>query len=227
MKSIILLHGAIGARDQLEPLANQLTKKEFKVFSFSFSGHGKEPFDNDFGIMQFSRELENFIIENNLNQPQIFGYSMGGYVALFLASQKPHLIGSIITLGTKFNWTKEISENEIKQLDPKIISEKVPKFAEALKARHGYDWELLLKRTAEMMISLGNHNLINTELLKKIENKVMIGLASNDSMVSIEETDFVFSHLKNAQRYTLSNAKHPIETVDSKVLADIIVRFLQ
>lgn len=226
MKQIILLHGAIGAKDQLELLANQLSNKTIKVFTFSFSGHGKEPFAKKFGIAQFAQELESFISEHHLIQPTIFGYSMGGYVALYLASKQPLLLGNIITLGTKFNWTKEIAQNEIKQLNPKTILEKVPKFAHALKVRHGEDWENLLRRTADMMIELGENNLIDKELLSRVQNKVLLGLADNDTMVTVEETDFVFSNLKNAKRYTLYNTKHPIETVNIEFLAENIVGFI-
>src|SRR4051812_41740520 len=104
MKDIILLHGAIGAADQLEPL-KALLKEKYKVFTFNFSGHGKMPFQTNFGIEQFALELENFITANNLFQPTIFGYSMSGYVAVYLAHTKPDLLGNIITLGTKWEWS--------------------------------------------------------------------------------------------------------------------------
>lgn len=226
MKSIILLHGALGAKDQLEPLKEALSKINYKVYSFSFSGHGKVPFQKKFGIAQFANELEKFILENKFQQPAIFAYSMGGYVTLYLASQKSDLVGNIVTLGTKFNWTKEIAEKEIKQLDPKVIQEKVPKFAEALKQRHGDDWELLLKRTADMMVELGDNNLMNEELLGKVKSKVMIGLAENDTMVSEQETNDAFLGLQNAQRFSLPNAKHPIETVDVVMLVGVIKDFM-
>jgi esterase/lipase len=35
MKTIILLHGAIGAKDQLEPLANQLKQQGCNVYTLS------------------------------------------------------------------------------------------------------------------------------------------------------------------------------------------------
>ena len=43
MKNIVLLHGAIGAKDQLQPLAD-LLKNDFIVHVFNFSGHGGKPF---------------------------------------------------------------------------------------------------------------------------------------------------------------------------------------
>ncbi len=218
MKNIILLHGAIGAKDQLEPLAAELKQQGYNVFTLSFSGHGQTPFALNFGIEQFSLELEQFIKVNNLDKPTVFGYSMGGYVALYLAHRNPNILGNIITLGTKFEWSPEISEKEIKMLDSKTIIEKVPKFAEALQKRHGQDWELLLQKTAEMILSLGNNNALTLNDFTSIENKVLIGLADKDTMVSLEETTAVYKQLKNGAMYMLPNTKHPIETVDVGLL---------
>ena len=39
MKTILLLHGAIGAADQLQPLA-QVLAAHYNVHTLSFSGHG-------------------------------------------------------------------------------------------------------------------------------------------------------------------------------------------
>lgn len=143
MKHIVLLHGAIGATDQLEPLANALAQKQFSVHRFSFSGHGNTPFQEAFDIAQFAGELDQFIREHALEQPAVFGYSMGGYVALYLAKTKPQMLGTIMTLGTKFAWSPEIAAKEMKMLDADTILHKVPKFAEALKARHGGQWQTL------------------------------------------------------------------------------------
>lgn len=225
MKTIILLHGAIGAKDQLEPLAVELKQQGYNVFTLSFSGHGQTPFQTNFGIEQFALELEQFIKTNNLYKPTVFGYSMGGYVALYLAHQQPALLGNIITLGTKFEWSPAIAQKEVKMLDSKTIIEKVPKFAEALQKRHGNDWELLLQKTAEMMLSLGNKNVLTLNDFTTIENKVLIGLADKDNMVTLEETTAVYKQLKNGAMYMLPNTKHPIETVNVGLLGEMIKVF--
>jgi len=222
MKNIILLHGAIGAKDQLEPIAAELKQQGYNVFTLSFSGHGQIPFATNFGIEQFAWELEQFIKENNLDKPTVFGYSMGGYVALFLAHRNPTILGNIITLGTKFEWNPSIAQKEVKMLDSKTIIEKVPKFAEALQKRHGQDWELLLQKTAEMMLSLGNKNALTLNDFTSIENKVWIGLADKDTMVSLEETTAVYKQLKNGAMYMLPNTKHPIESVNVGLLVRIV-----
>ncbi|MBP7810191.1 MAG: alpha/beta fold hydrolase [Bacteroidia bacterium] len=225
MSSIILLHGAIGAKDQLEPLAKELSANGYQTYSLNFSGHGQTPFQNQFSISQFAEELKLFIDKNNLVKPDVFGYSMGGYVALYLASQNHNLLGNIITLGTKFEWSTEIAAKEIKMLDAKTIAEKVPKFAEALEKRHGDDWQLLLQKTADMMVDLGANNLLNRNAFSQIKSKVLIGLADSDTMVSISETDNAASKIIAAKRYTLANTKHPLETVNVNELVKIISDF--
>lgn len=222
MKNIILLHGAIGAANQLDLLASALKEQNYNVYTFNFSGHGQTPFQNNFGIEQFASELEGFIKVKNLLKPTVFGYSMGGYVALYLAHHQSNLLGNIITLGTKFEWTPEISQKEIKMLNTKTIIEKVPKFAEALQKRHGNNWELLLQKTAEMMLSLGNKNALSLDDFTSIENNVLIGLADKDTMVTLNETTSAYKQLKNGSMYMLPNTKHPIETINVGLLAKII-----
>ncbi len=224
---IILLHGAIGAADQLLPLQTELEKRGATCFPFEFSGHGKTPVNaNGFGIQQFATELKDFILTNHLQQSHVFGYSMGGYVASYLSATEPNLLGNIATLGTKFDWNPETALKESKMLNAEQIELKVPKFSEALATRHGENnWKELLALTAQMMFDLGNHNLLSEEKLKSIENKIMLGLADNDNMVSYEETKHVFNQLKNKQFYMLPNTKHPIESVNIDLLSHLLLDF--
>ena len=75
------------------------------------------------------------------------------------------------------------------------------------------------------MLTLGNKNALSLSDFSVIENKIFIGIADKDSMVSLEETTAVFRQLKNGAMYMLPNTKHPIETVDSKLLVELVNRF--
>jgi pimeloyl-ACP methyl ester carboxylesterase len=225
-RDILLLHGAIGAADQLESLAQMLRSKGLIPHTFNFSGHGGKSMPSGLSITLFAEELKSFIKANQLHTPHVFGYSMGGYVALYLASEDPEMFGQIITLGSKFNWTETIAEKEIKNLNPNVIRTKVPTFAESLQKRHGDNWELLLNKTADMMLVMGKHNPLSAERIERITNRVLIGLADNDAMVSLDETRAVYSRLQNASMYMLPQTKHPIETADIELLSSIIIKFI-
>lgn len=225
MTDLILLHGAIGAADQLHTLATHFKKDAFRVHVLNFSGHGKEPFAEGFGIEAFAGELDHYIHTNKLKTPAVFGYSMGGYVALYLAVTKPGTLGRMATLGTKFDWTPQTAAKEMAMLDPATILAKVPKFAAALEARHGGIWQLLLSKTAAMIEGLGKQPLLTPAVLQAIPNPVCVGLADHDQMVSLEETLSAYRQLQQGCLYVLPNSRHPIEQVDSTLLAQILTHF--
>lgn len=226
MKNLLILHGAIGSKDQFELLKHQLVKK-YNVHSINFSGHGGEVFKSKFNIAQFAEDVLNYLNSKNIESIDVFGYSMGGYVALYLAKNAPKRINKIITLGTKFNWSPEIAQQEIKMLDAEKIEDKIPAFAELLKSRHTpNNWKEVLAKTAEMMLEMGQNNPLTINDYKTIQHQVKIGLADQDEMVTLEETMAVANAIPNALFYQLHNSKHPIEKVDMQQLTHEIMDFI-
>ncbi|MEZ4954623.1 MAG: alpha/beta fold hydrolase [Saprospiraceae bacterium] len=227
MEKLILLHGALGSKEQLEELA-YLLKEKYQVYTFNFSGHGDQPSIEPFSNDLFSENIYQFLSENKIEKCHLFGYSMGGYVALYFANKYPDKIGKIITLATKFNWTLETAAKEIKMLNPNIIEEKVPKFAAVLKARHvANDWKMVLNKTADMMLGLGNGNALKENDLKSIKNEVLIAVGDVDKMVAVDESSWAVENLPNGKLMVLNGVEHPIEKVDRQELSKMILNFIQ
>lgn len=230
-KDLILLHGALGSKVQFEELGN-LLKDDFNIYKFDFSGHGGlEIPESRFSIELFSKDLIEFIKTNNLSEIYIFGYSMGGYVALFayleLLKENINPIKKIITLATKFDWNPETSKKESSMLNPETIELKIPKFAEMLKKRHTEKlWKEVLLKTSDMMIDLGNKPELKEENYSKIEIPVLITIGDNDNMVSIEESQNIAEKIKNCKFKILENTQHPIEKVDTEKLSEEIRNFI-
>lgn len=225
MKTILLLHGAIGSKKQLEPLAGCL-KKNFDVHAINFDGHGNETMPEAFSIERFAGNALTYLETNKLKEVAIFGYSMGGYVALQLAKLHPEKINKIFTLATKFNWTPEIAQQEIKMLDADKIAAKVPAFANELQLRHlPNDWKTVLQKTSEMMVALGNDNPLRLDDYKNIKVPVSLNVGDKDAMVSIEETRKVYENLPNAVFNILQDTPHPIEKINIQNLAVAIEAF--
>lgn len=219
----LLLHGAIGSKDQFTSLKKELEILGHEIYSFNFTGHGDSPLpETPFSIDNFKKELVQFVQLHALENCIVFGYSMGGYIALYTAIEYPSLVRKIVTLGTKLDWSPEIAAHEIKNLNPQKIKEKVPAFAEKLEKTHGSTWTQLLDKTADFMVQLGKETPLNNETLTQISTPVVLGLADHDTMVTLDETCNAFKQLPNASMFMIPNAKHPIETVDCKLLARII-----
>lgn len=222
MEKIVLLHGALGAASQFDTLKTIL-KNRFEIHTLNFDGHGDQTTRNNYSIDLFAQNLKNYLDLNNLNNVIVFGYSMGGYVALTLTQKHPEYFKKIITLGTKFYWTPESAAKEIKMLDAAIIQQKVPAFADSLSRLHTRnDWKIVLQKTADMMVGLGNGNALNDDNFRSIQTKCFIGVGDNDSMVTREETRHIGSLIPNAEFYLLENTIHPIDKLDFERVAELI-----
>jgi pimeloyl-ACP methyl ester carboxylesterase len=224
-QDLILLHGALGSKLQLDPLKSIL-ENNFNVLSFNFEGHGDRSTTNDLSIQRFSENLNEFIAANGLTKPNIFGYSMGGYVALYLEANHPESVGKIMTLGTKFNWNPEGAAKEVRMLSPSIIEEKVPRFAQHLSKIHApNDWKSNMLKTADMMSMMGENPPLNQTLYSKVNSKVLLTLGEKDQMVTREETESVLRQLPNAKLLLFPDFEHPIEKVNLDQLATGITKF--
>lgn len=227
-KPILLLHGALGAKDQLQRFFPVFEENGFTPINLSFQGHGGSTppvsgYSMDAFIQDILSELENKAIKSI----PIFGYSMGGFVSLLLASRFSGRIERLVTLGTKFNWNLETAKKETGMLDPDKIESKVPKFAQALQNRHGAEnWKAVLKSTAQMMTQLGQMNPLTEEALGKVSMPVKILVGEEDQMVSVEESKKVASQISRAQFKVIPNLQHPIEKLSPEIIKAEILPFL-
>ena len=225
---LLFLHGALYTKEEFEPLIAQLGV-QFSVETIDFTGHGTESIPDDpFSMKLFATDVLHWMENQGVDNVDIFGFSMGGYVGLYLARFFPEKIGRVMTLGTKLQWNPETSSREVKMLDPVKIEEKVPRFAETLRRRHGEDsWKTVLAKTAEMMINLGEQPELPYEEFQHIEHPIRLSLGDRDHMVSIEETLEAFRCLPNAELAILPNVGHPLEKVPVDQLSREISLFFR
>lgn len=217
--SLILLHGALGSAEQLSPLAAQL-RSHFDVHVMDFPGHGDEPLgDQPFAFSAFVASVRDYINQQQLKQPLLFGHSMGGMVALLLALEKDCPLRGVITLGTKLGWTAEVAAREVGMMNPDKIEQKVPAFARALEQRHrALDWRRLLEYTQAFTSALGEQPPRLGEWLPGVSVPVFFGVAERDHLVPHEEAQRVVAHLPQGTFWTMAGA-HPLESVEVDALA--------
>ncbi|MBS1911284.1 MAG: alpha/beta fold hydrolase [Bacteroidetes bacterium] len=223
---LLLLHGALGAASQFDGLAGELAA-HFDLHTLNLPGHGGEPIPQEpFSIPGFAGAVGSWLSARGLEGIDVFGYSMGGYVALHMARHAPGSVGRIFTLATKFAWDAQTSARETAMLDPVKIEAKVPAFAEQLRARHAPgDWKDVLAKTSEMMTNLGERNELTGDDLRQVGTEVMVGVGDRDQMVTIEETLAAYRALPAARLIVLPGTPHPLERVSPQRLGREIVGF--
>ncbi|MEL6135551.1 MAG: alpha/beta hydrolase, partial [Bacteroidota bacterium] len=175
MYPILLLHGALGAASLLRPLS-QTWSTDYQVLTPDFPGHGSlAGHKESMTIKSLSDFLIQWMDEQGLSKVAVFGYSMGGYIALVSAFHRPNLFACIATLGTKFDWSPEIATQEMRKLNPEKILTKVPKFATMLTQRHGAaNWQKVVNQTAHLMQDLGETPILTEDTLGQIQTPTHI-----------------------------------------------------
>lgn len=224
---LILLHGALGARAQLDPLARALAP-HFRVHALEFAGHGSMPArGRSFSMDAFAAEVIEAMDAEGVGAALFFGYSMGGYVALQLAHSHPGRVRGVATLGTKFRWDPATAGREAARLDPEVIRTKVPRFAEALAARHELagGWERVVAGTAAMLRDLGDRPLLTDEVLARIEAPVHVIVGDRDATVTVEESRSAAESLAAGDLTVLPGTPHPLEQVDLALLVPVLDGF--
>ncbi len=209
---LLLLHGALGSQEQWQPF-EPLLREHFSLHLLDFEGHGERSLGPEgFRLDTFVQNVCELQDERQLGPLNIFGYSMGGYVAMVLALLEAERVRRICTLGTKLQWSPEIAAREIRGLDPDKIQAKVPRFAEQLQSRHtAHGWRNVLSGTAALMTDLGRDDRLHPDRCSSIGQPLRLGLGDRDTMVTMEETLAVYRAVPGAEMQVFPATPHPLE----------------
>ena len=223
---LLLLHGALGTQNQFDELAGNLTD-DYTVHRFTFEGHGDRPPAHDqFRNEHFVANVLTYLDVHNISQTDIFGYSMGGYVGLTLASAHPGRVNRIFTLGTELLWTPERAARDVKMLDADKIAEKVPAFVHTLESRHtAFGWRNVLAATVEMLNDLGANPRLTEETFQILPHRIRLGVGDQDSAAGVEDTVGVFRLLQRGELQVFPSTPHPFERVEVGMLMGAIKHF--
>jgi pimeloyl-ACP methyl ester carboxylesterase len=227
MKKLLLLHGALGSRLQFDTFVQEAGRKGFEADAINFYGHGgTEVPAEGYRFEAFADDILRYADRNGIDKINMFGYSMGGYAALYFASRYPERAGRIATLNVKFNWDPAGTLRETALLDASKISEKVPAYADKLKKQHGEEgWKDVLRATAQMMEHLSGQPALTDEAIQSITTPVLLSVGDKDTTTSIEETLQVHRKLTGSQLWVLPATPHPFEKVNAMILAEQLAIF--
>jgi pimeloyl-ACP methyl ester carboxylesterase len=226
--TLLLLHGALGSRDQLTPLGALVARRR-PVLPVEFEGHGRTPpRARPFSIDGFVENVVVALDTAGLEKVDVFGYSLGGYVALALALAHPGRVTTVTTLGTRFEWTPEIASREAARFQPDAIRARLPAMADALAETHAAagGWESTAERTAAFIQALGGRAPLSAEALGCIQHRVRIMVGDRDKTVSIEESAAAYRRLPAGELMVLPRTPHAFERVDVYRLADVLIELV-
>ncbi len=224
---LLLLHGALGAVDQFDRLAPLLTA-DFEVHRLDFEGHGQTPLRHEtFHCDYFVTNVSDYLRQQDLDQIDIFGYSLGGYVACALAKVEPARVRRIVTLATKFLWDESVVKREVAYLDAETIKTKVPKFADMLARRHPAEgWEKVIACTRDLLWSNTETGGLTPEFMATLAQPIRVMVGDQDQTVGVAESLAICQALSQGEFEVLPRTIHPFEKVSPERVAFSLQEFL-
>jgi len=109
---LVLLHGAFGVVEGWGGLLASLTQTH-QVILVELQGHGRTgDIDRPLSFGAMADDVAALLRQLKIEQADVFGYSMGGGVALALAIRHPALVRKLAILGTTAGATRDTFEPE-------------------------------------------------------------------------------------------------------------------
>jgi pimeloyl-ACP methyl ester carboxylesterase len=195
--------------------------KGFACDAINFAGHGGFSIPvQGYNFNVFAQDILNYADANKIDKINLFGFSMGGYAALYFAKLHPERVGKIAVCNVKFSWDPLSTQKELGMLNADKIIEKVPSFADKLMLQHGLTfWKQVISQTATMFEQMGKEYILTKEDYAKITVPVLIGVGDKDTTTSIDECLNIYKELPQASFWVLPNTQHPFDKINKDQLA--------
>ena len=222
---ILLLHGFLGSIQQMEPLAECL-KDRFQVYMYDLPGHhGKSFPEEKFTFATLQQHLYEYIKEFQLNGCMVFGYELGGYLALTLEAKISGTFDSIFTWGTDYDWSHQKVQTYKRVFAADKIEMRDSLLADKLNLLHfPSDWKEICKETLNLIDYTHKHPLSESEI-DNISCKVRIALGDQEEHITIEESAHFYRQLPQGSLLVLPQTKHNLEELNLILLKDELIRF--
>lgn len=94
---LIILHGLFGTLDNWQSIAKTLSE-DYMVFIIDLRNHGRSPHSPDFSYEIMAEDVRAFMEDNWIHQAYVMGHSMGGKVAMQLATHHEDMVEKLIVV---------------------------------------------------------------------------------------------------------------------------------
>lgn len=94
---LVFLHGLMGSCENWRSISHRLAGR-FRVVCMDLPNHGQSPHQDPFTISSMAHAVERTSEAIGLERPVVVGHSMGGRVAMWLASEHPEEISGFVSV---------------------------------------------------------------------------------------------------------------------------------
>lgn len=223
LPTLILLHGSRGSTHELQPFAEHLVGACQPILP-NLLGHGGRPIPARFTVQEMAQDILAQMDQNGIESSYLFGYSFGGYIALYLAKHAPQRIRGVCTLATKFVFDQHTVDlfthlsnvERIRNQQKDIMDQRHP----------GQNWDHLVSGLADLYRQLGQTPALTEDDLRSISVPSLVISANDDQLVPWPESLKLAYRMPHGQGFTFAGKAHPINIIPVPFLASVIGTWL-
>jgi len=230
---ILLIHGFPASPAEMRPLGEFLRREGFSVYGARLKGHGTSPYDLDQtpwnkSILSVERGYK--VLSHHCEKLAVIGFSIGGVIALDMASQLRKNICCAISISAsmKVEGMESISSNisaqmgKVRQIIPGVKSKFIKWKTESPEINY-------CSAPFQKIVDVKNYIEQVKGRLKAISIPLLIIQGTRDPFVKKDSAEFIFDAVssKNKEMVWYDSDKHKIVTKDCVEVYNIVLSFIK
>lgn len=220
--TIVFIHGLSDDLEFWAPLVNEF-KSEYKTLSYDIRGHGKSETGKIEGSIEtYQEELYELLKKLNIENAIFIGLSMGGNIALKIATEHPELTKGLVLISTYGETTPKLRsvfnefENNI-NIKYESFYDKILPYCLPLELieKHKDSLDILKIEKAKTASIEGILNGIHAgekfEIMNELENikvPTLILTGEDDEITTVKMQEKLHKNIKNSEMIIFPNTKH-------------------
>jgi pimeloyl-ACP methyl ester carboxylesterase len=220
-RPLVILHGAFGWAVAYPGLA-----KGRRIIAVELQGHGHTgDIDRPLSYEQMADDTAALLRHLKIGQADVFGYSMGGTVALALAVRHPALVRRVAVFGSHAGPIEKAYNADVLKQFKELPADFAPPFLKEPYDKVAPDkskWPVLVAKIKKMALEWGG---LSEKDLKSIQARVLIALGDHDGP-RVEHAAELFRAIPDAQLAVFPGGDHFMPWQQPEKLFPTVAAFL-
>lgn len=239
---MIVMHGVFGSSDNWQTLGKVFAETH-KVYLIDLRNHGNSPHSTEFNYELMVEDIVSLMREEGLSNAHILGHSMGGKVAMHLATKHPNLVNKLVVVDIApkyypphhqqiFEGFHAVDLDQIKSRKEaddamaQVISNMgIRQFIlkNLTRTPNGFAWKLNLQAIEQAIEQVGE----GMETDVRFDGPCLFLAGGNSDYVLPEDHALIQSLFSNASIQTIEGVGHWVHAEKPKELAVSVLDFLK
>ncbi len=215
--ALVVLHGALGSTGLETDRLVRFWERRFRVLAVDLRGHGaSSPLASAPTWAECVDDVVRVTAHLGVDRFRLFGFSMGGGVALATAAALGERVERLAVHGVNVRWTRDEVEAMVGPM--RDVAAAFPFWATRLAETHGERWPLLAEQVMAFTARLPDEHMTLASI-HAITAPTLISHGDADRFFSLDHPLALRREIPDARLWVLPGLDHPIQGVDAEAFA--------